>query len=247
MAPSGQIDSRHFAGFGRRQIKVSDILDAVSQQEIGNSILDAPIVGSWKDGALAEEAQPESQEQSGADIDQFIANEAARRNEAELASLHTDRERGEPEQQQEQTRPEQQSQPQTQEQDNLPSLAEAIETYQLSSPDSNRELSTEICSALRMDVEHFGKVNADSLGGSLSEIELAGIDSFIRANGDLSKISGNVPLETANAFMHKFYVSMGDNPQLVESNRQQATNVFWVRLSTFWTLTTGRRAQMCRC
>ncbi len=220
------------------------IEDAAIQDEIANSLLGEEV---------QESSEPSQDEQSyGLDVhgDEFLneAIEDQRANRLVLGDDGMPRREEEAEEQNEQRELEnrrieldedtrsrmltaeearQLSEQQPQEQAALPSLAEAIETYKLNDADANRQLASEWGAAFGLRIDDFVKVDSEKVGRALSEMGLAAIESFVEAKGDLGKVIGNVPVETANRFMHEILSGFGENPQLIQGNRQAAASVLW--------------------
>ncbi|HKH99712.1 MAG TPA: hypothetical protein VJ999_11440 [Candidatus Sulfotelmatobacter sp.] len=192
---------------------MADISQAVEQADIADSILDAPIVGSWADGALAEEGEGgEHDPETWTDPGQEILSEF---------------EQQRPQQEgQEQGRHQSQSQNETQTpaeptpqqvQEGVEGLSQAVEQYQLNDSSAAQQLAYDLTAPFGGDP---GSVDAKALGGTMAKAVLSAAQIFDSVGGKLENLAP-VPREAAQQFTSDFLRSFGLDPRTAQVDPQR--------------------------
>jgi hypothetical protein len=201
-----------------------DIKDAAAQDAVATSLLSAPIVGSWREGPLAEsgEHQPSEGAEQLADlstdrddwrvenqpVDPLVAQEAAKRNAEQ---------REQPEQQVEQPAPPTPEQIQ----EGIQHLDTFVRENGLNDPESARGFASEMCEAFGTDMFASG-VNVEALGQTMAKTACSALRMFDELGGDLSKMPP-IPAESAQAFAHDFMKAWGADSRATPVNAQLLT------------------------
>ena len=188
---------------------MSDITQAVVQDEIASSLMDAPIVGSWQDEALAdhvEEAEPqESTEQ---------AERTSPLSDAELDELGRQREGQQPHSEREQAAPVELSAEQIQE--GFDKLNATVEQHGLNDAGLAKEFSDGFCQAFGLDAYNAG-VDVEQMGNVMAKTALSAMQIYESSGGDPSKI-GPIPAAAAKQFSYEFLKSWGVDPRTTSVN-----------------------------
>lgn len=211
---------------------MADITEAVHQQEVADSILDAPIVATLShEGNFIEAAEgfsdaPEGESQFENPED-YLA-QAVFDQEHDAQKLGDDglrakleREGIEPEQRE--AAPEREQAQEGQEQPHTATPAEiqagieqldnVVKEYGLNEPADAREFASDFCGAFGSDIFKAG-VDVESLGGVMSKTALSALNVYRATGGDLSKI-GEIPEQSAQAFAHDLLKGMGVDPRSI--------------------------------
>jgi hypothetical protein len=200
---------------------MSDITQAVVQDEIASSLMDAPVVGSWMDGEIAdhgaEEAPTEIAEQpesdgrlSENDVEQ-LAGQVARPGES------LQREGQQSQNQPEQNQPQEATPQQIQE--SIQALDAVVEQHQLDDPALASEFAEGFCQAFNVDPLVAG-VDVKALGHTMSKVAFSAAQIYDATGGDPSKI-GAIQPQMAQAFSSEFLRSWGVDPRQVQVDSQQ--------------------------
>lgn len=215
---------------------MSDISQAIVQDEIASSLMDAPIVGSWADGSLAE---------SGVDVEsaQIEPGLEQERTDGSLSDQERDdlarsvSKPGESFQkegaQKAQPSAEQQSQPLTAEQiqEGIVALDGVIEQHQLNDPASANEFANEFCGAFGLDVYSSG-VDVKGLGNVMAKTAFSALTAYDASGGDPSKLAP-IPPASAQAFSREFLRAWGVDPRETAVDEQLLANTVFAGAMNF--------------
>lgn len=150
------------------------------------------------------------------DVDQFIADEAARR-----SGHHTSARREQSEQEpREQLEAQEQVQPPTpaEIEQGVEMLGAVVEQHQLNDAANAGAFASEFCTALGTSVHDAG-VDVQALGGAMAKTALSAVNIFAATGGDLSRL-GAIPEQSAKAFAHDVLASFGADPRSVQVDAQ---------------------------
>jgi hypothetical protein len=201
---------------------MSDISQAVEQQEIADSILDAPLVASFPHtgNAPAQQEAPEPEtQQDGTDADAFVEQEAARKAGAEFPGEKPEREQPEA-----QPQPQEQAQEQTPEQarESIQSQETFLRENKLIDATDTKELVFGMAESLGGSVSSF---NVEELGSTSALVALSAARVEEALGQNFNQLAAQVfqgqsgplvPAAMADEFTNRFLRSCNQEPRLWE-------------------------------
>lgn len=203
---------------------MSDITQAVEQEAIADSILSAPVVGSWKDAGLAEAGEASEQEhdpQTWRDPGQEILSqfEEGQQPQEQARQAEQGQEQGEAQPEQVQAPPAELT-PQQIEQ-GIEQLGQVVEQYQLNDQSAAQTLAYELTAPFGGDP---GSVDAQSLGGTMAKVVVSAANIFENAAGNFEHLPPISPV-AAQAFTSDFLRSFGLDPRTTQVDPQRFSNL----------------------
>jgi hypothetical protein len=150
------------------------------------------------------------------DVDNFIADEAARRS-GQPTSARREQSEQEPK---EQLEAQEQIQPPTaaEIEQGVEQLGAVVEQHQLNDAASAGAFASEFCTALGTNIHDSG-VDVQAFGGAMAKTALSAVNIFAATGGDLGKL-GAIPEQSAKAFAHEVLASFGTDPRSVQVDSQ---------------------------
>ena len=186
-----------------------DVTNAESQNEIADSILDAPIVGNWQDGAIAEEGedQPGFDADAWEDPGQEILDEFDQQPEQSEAQPQEQGQRAEPTAQDVEQ--------------GIQRLDQAVEQLGLNDQNAAASLAYDLTVPFGADPS---SVDAKALGSTMSKVVLSAAQIFDQSGGQVNGLAP-VPRESAQRFTSDFLRSFGLDPRTTQVDPQRFSNL----------------------
>jgi hypothetical protein len=189
---------------------MSDITEAVAQAEIADSLMDAPIVGSWQDDALADHGE----EAEGRESVEQAERSTSPLSDAELDELaQQQRETQQQPAEQEQSAAEPSAE---QIQESFERLDATVEQHGLNDAGLAKEFSDNFCQAFGLDSYNAG-VDVQQMGNVMAKTALSAMQIYESSGGDPSKV-GPIPAAAAKQFSYEFLKSWGVDPRTTSVN-----------------------------
>jgi hypothetical protein len=214
---------------------MSDITEAVTQQQIADSILDdSNILGSWKGASLAETPAeaPKSEADKLADLATDRTEGQRTEGQPEQFTEHQTRELArkvaqpneyfEKPNQQEPAQAAQQPATPEQVQQGIEQLDAFVQQHELNDPASAKNFASDLCQAFGSDLYQSG-VNIESFGSTMAKVAVSALQTYELTGGDPSRLTPVSPA-AAKAFTYDFLRAFGEDPRGVTVNEQLLAN-----------------------
>jgi hypothetical protein len=194
---------------------MDSLLDAQEQEAIADSLMSAPVVGSWRDGVLSDTGETTTH-------DPQTDREPGGQERIDDWQQITDELRGEPERsQQPQAQPEAAEQAElspAEIQQGIQQLSDTVEQLGLNDQEAAASLAYDLSVPFGSDPR---SIDSQALGQTMAQAVLSAVQ--IAENG--GENLGPVPLHAAQAFTGDFLRSLGVDPRTTQVDSQQFANV----------------------